>query len=232
MKNKEESLIGSRRGGDTPYSERIRPRSRPPLPSGQAQGQPVAASITQPALSHFPECLMEAVVEPDNMTQAWKNVRANRGAPGPDGITLAEFEDYLRPRWPDIRQQLLTGTYQPSPVRRVEIDKPDGGTRQLGIPNVLDRVIQQAIIRSGVFGIESRLPTQPLGSRSRQAGTTHDSPASVRGGHGPFEVLRSRLPRRPDEPCVPQSARRQVTSADRTLPASRRNGQWNLSTND
>ena len=90
---------------------------------------------------------MEAIVEPDNMTLAWKNVRANRGAPGPDGITLTEFEDYLRPRWPDIRQQLLDGTYKPSPVRRVEIDKPDGGTRQLGIPNVLDRVIQQAIVQ-------------------------------------------------------------------------------------
>jgi RNA-directed DNA polymerase len=90
---------------------------------------------------------MEAVVNPDNMSLAWKNVRENRGAAGPDGITVAEFHEWLRPRWSDIRQQLLDGTYKPSPVRRVEIDKPDGGTRQLGIPNVLDRVIQQAIVQ-------------------------------------------------------------------------------------
>lgn len=143
MSNKEEPLVYSRRGGDSEYSERLHPTSR----RTRSRGHTAAASTKQPALSHFLECMMEAVVEPDNMTLAWKNVRANRGAPGPDGITLAEFEDYLRPRWPGIRQQLLDGTYKPSPVRRVEIDKPDGGTRQLGIPNVLDRVIQQAIVQ-------------------------------------------------------------------------------------
>jgi RNA-directed DNA polymerase len=90
---------------------------------------------------------MEAVVDPDNMRRAWKQVRSNRGAPGPDGITLAEFPEWLRPRWPAIRQQLLDGTYSPQPVRRKTIDKPDGGQRQLGIPNVLDRLIQQAILQ-------------------------------------------------------------------------------------
>jgi RNA-directed DNA polymerase len=90
---------------------------------------------------------MEAVVDPDNMRRAWKQVRANRGAPGPDGITLAEFPNWLRPRWPAIRQQLLDGTYRPEPVRRKAIAKPDGGERLLGIPNVLDRLIQQAILQ-------------------------------------------------------------------------------------
>ncbi|GAG06738.1 unnamed protein product, partial [marine sediment metagenome] len=90
---------------------------------------------------------MEAVTDPDNMSQAWKNVRANRGAAGPDGITLTEFPKWLRPRWPEIKQQLLDGAYRPQPVRRVTIDKPDGGKRQLGIPNVLDRLIQQAIVQ-------------------------------------------------------------------------------------
>ena len=90
---------------------------------------------------------MEAIVDRCNLQQAWSNVRANRGAPGPDGITLAEFPDWLRPQLLTIIEQLLDGTYQPSPVRRVEIDKPDGGTRQLGIPDVLDRVIQQAIVQ-------------------------------------------------------------------------------------
>jgi RNA-directed DNA polymerase len=89
--------------------------------------------------------MMEAVVDPANMRQAWKQVRANRGAPGPDGITVAKFPAWLTPQWDAIRQQLLDGTYEPSAVRRQTIDKPDGGQRQLGIPNVLDRLIQQAI---------------------------------------------------------------------------------------
>ena len=90
---------------------------------------------------------MEAVVNSTNMEAAWKNVKANRGARGPDGIAIAEFPDWLRPRWPEIRQQLLDGTYRPSPVRRKTIDKPDGGQRLLGIPNVIDRLIQQAIVQ-------------------------------------------------------------------------------------
>jgi RNA-directed DNA polymerase len=107
----------------------------------------VSASAEQPALSLFPEMMMEAVVAKANMELAWKRVRGNRGAPGPDGITLAEFLKWLTPRWPTFRQQLLDGTYRPEPVRRVTIDKPDGGKRQLGIPNVLDRLIQQAVLQ-------------------------------------------------------------------------------------
>jgi RNA-directed DNA polymerase len=61
---------------------------------------------------------MEAVVDPTNMERSWKNVKANRGAPGPDGITLEQFLEHLRPLWPEIRQQLLDGTYQPEAVRR------------------------------------------------------------------------------------------------------------------
>jgi RNA-directed DNA polymerase len=74
-------------------------------------------------------------------------VKANRGAPGPDGITITEFPTWFRPRWNAIRQQFLDGTYQPQPVRRVTIDKPDGGKRLLGIPNLIDRLIQQAIVQ-------------------------------------------------------------------------------------
>ncbi|HHK41577.1 MAG TPA: group II intron reverse transcriptase/maturase [Planctomycetaceae bacterium] len=90
---------------------------------------------------------MEAVVDEANLETAWKNVKANRGAPGPDGITITKFPGWFRPRWPQIRQQLLDGTYRPGPVRRKTIDKPDGGQRLLGIPNVLDRLIQQAIVQ-------------------------------------------------------------------------------------
>ena len=89
-------------------------------------GRTVAARTEQPALSDFGELLMERVVDPANMETAWKNVRANRGAPGPDGITITEFPEWFRSRWDGIRQQLLDGTYRPEPVRRVAIDKPDG----------------------------------------------------------------------------------------------------------
>jgi RNA-directed DNA polymerase len=67
--------------------------------------------------------MMEAVVDPNNMEQAWKNVRANRVAPGPDGITITAFPEWLRPRWEELRQQLLDGTYRPGPVRRKSIRK-------------------------------------------------------------------------------------------------------------
>ena len=73
-------------------------------------------------------------------------MRANRGAPGPDGITLAEFPEHFRALWPDIEQQLLKGTYQPGAARRKSIPKDDGSARNLAIPNVIDRLIQQAIL--------------------------------------------------------------------------------------
>ncbi len=133
MKDKEESSIDSTRG------KRVDALPRP--------GLTVSAWIEQPALSLFPDCLMEAVVTDHNVETAWRNVRKNRGAPGPDGITTAEFVEWFRPRWPEVRLQLLDGTYVPSPMRRVDIEKPDGGTRSLGIPNVVDRVIQQAIVQ-------------------------------------------------------------------------------------
>ena len=121
-------------------------RSSPLRPNhGGATG---AARAEQPALSDSNELMMERVVQWPNIEKAWKNVKANRGAPGPDGITIAEFPSWFRPRWPEIRQQLLDGTYRPDPVRRKAIDKPDGsGQRLLGIPNVIDRLIQQAIVQ-------------------------------------------------------------------------------------
>ena len=83
------------------------------------------------ALEHSSEQLMEKIVDPDDLVKAWDKVRSNRGAPGPDGITIDEFPDHCREHWPRIRQQLLDGTYIPSPARRKSIDKPDGGQRDL-----------------------------------------------------------------------------------------------------
>jgi RNA-directed DNA polymerase len=81
------------------------------------------------------------------MQQAWKRVRSNKGAAGVDGLGIDETAERLRTKWPSIREQLLHGTYRPQPVRRVTIPKPDGGERELGIPTVTDRLIQQALLQ-------------------------------------------------------------------------------------
>ena len=90
---------------------------------------------------------MEEVVERGNLKAALKRVRKNKGSPGIDGMTVDELPAYLCEHWPSIREQLLAGAYQPQPVRRQEIPKSGGGMRELGIPTVLDRFIQQAICR-------------------------------------------------------------------------------------
>src|SRR5450755_3160295 len=91
---------------------------------------------------------MEEVCERDNLKEALRRVKANKGSAGVDGMTVGELDDYLKQHWPAIREQLLSGTYEPQPVKRVEIRKPDGGgTRKLGIPTVLDRFIQHAVMQ-------------------------------------------------------------------------------------
>lgn len=90
---------------------------------------------------------MERVVQRENLLQALKRVEANKGAPGMDWVTVGELRAYIQRHWGDIRQHLLAGTYQPQPVRRVEIPKPGGGTRKLGIPVVVDRLIQPALLQ-------------------------------------------------------------------------------------
>ena len=91
--------------------------------------------------------LMEEVCERENLKEALRQVKGNKGSAGMDGVTVDQLTDYLKQHWPVIREQLLNGTYEPRPVRRVEIPKPDGGVRKLGIPTVLDRFIQQAVMQ-------------------------------------------------------------------------------------
>ena len=90
---------------------------------------------------------MELVVERDNLMRALKRVKQNKGGPGIDGMILGELSDYLKQEWLRIREELLVGNYKPSPVLRQLIDKPSGGKRELGIPTVLDRFIQQAVLQ-------------------------------------------------------------------------------------
>lgn len=98
----------------------------------------------EPALDN----LMARILARDNVKRAWERVKSNQGAPGSDGMTLEEFPSYAREHWHEIRQSLMNGSYQPRPVRRVVIPKPKGkGERKLGVPCVIDRVIQQAILQ-------------------------------------------------------------------------------------
>lgn len=114
--------------------------------------------------------LMARIVDSANVLQAWKRVKSNQGAPGSDGMSLEEFPDYAREHWPRIRQSLLNGTYQPLPVRRVVIAKPHGkGDRLLGVPCVLDRVIQQAILQVLSPMFEPSFSDSSYGSRPKRS---------------------------------------------------------------
>ena len=121
-------------------------RSEAPTASGEGTESLTAKrSAESPAIG---EPMMEEVCERENCKQALARVKANKGSPGVDGMTVHELPGYLKQHWPAMREQLLSGTYQPQPVRRKEIDKPDGGgVRKLGIPTVLDRWIQQAVMQ-------------------------------------------------------------------------------------
>src|SRR5271170_1640415 len=125
----------------------------PSTPTGEARKAETEAVESHQAV-HATESpastnwLMEEVCERENLKEALRRVKANKGSPGVDGMTIDEITDYLKQHWPAIREQLLSGTYEPKPDRRVEIPKPDGGgVRKLGIPNVLDRFIQQAVMQ-------------------------------------------------------------------------------------
>ena len=120
-------------------------RSEAPGAASQgAEARAVKRSDESPADT---ERLMEEVCGRDNCRQALKRVRANKGGPGVDGMTVHELPGHLERHWVAIREQLLAGAYQPQPVKRVEIDKPEGGVRKLGVPTVLDRFIQQAVLQ-------------------------------------------------------------------------------------
>jgi RNA-directed DNA polymerase len=124
----------------------------PPEDPGEAprtdrEGTEPPTANRMPQHPVFDRPLMEQICERENLIAAWNRVRSNAGAPGVDGLSVAQTEERLRTHWPAIEVQLLQGTYQPQPVRRVEIPKPDGGVRLLGIPTVLDRLIQQATLQ-------------------------------------------------------------------------------------
>jgi len=119
----------------TQYSLALEPQGRGETPvSGYPRAEPFAAKPA-PGSPAMTEQLMEEVCDGENLQSAWKRVRRNQGSPGVDGMTIDDAKIYLREHWPSIRSQLLNGTYQPQPVKRVEIPKPDGGVRKLGVPS-------------------------------------------------------------------------------------------------
>ena len=115
--------------------------------SGAMEGTEARPATTQVESQAASGPSMEAIVERDNLRKALAQVKRNKGAPGIDGMSVDDLAPYLKEHWPAIRAQLLDGTYKPQPVRRVEIPKATGGTRPLGIPTVLDRLIQQAVMQ-------------------------------------------------------------------------------------
>lgn len=116
------------------------------------EAQPERSKGRQTATAHIErrtlaQSLMEAVVDPKNMQKALKRVKSNKGSAGVDGMTVDDIDSHLKERWREIREELLEGRYKPQEIKRVEIPKPDGGVRQLGIPTVTDRTIQQAVLQ-------------------------------------------------------------------------------------
>lgn len=121
--------------------------SRDEVPLASRGGaEPSAVKRDSECLAKF-ESMMEEICERRNLEEALRRVRANQGAPGIDGIAVDDLAAHLKQHWPAIRGQLLTGDFEPQPVKRVEIPKPDGGVRKLGIPTVLDSFIQQAVLQ-------------------------------------------------------------------------------------
>src|SRR6201984_2555652 len=123
-------------------------------PVGRGEPPGIGDQGTEPSVAKPPteslasaKQLMEEVCDRENLEKAWKRVRQNKGSPGVDGMALEDTKAYLRERWPSIPPKMLEGTYQPQPVKRVEIPKPGGGVRKLGVPCVVDRLIQQALLQ-------------------------------------------------------------------------------------
>src|SRR5215471_17115345 len=115
------------------------------------------------------ERMMEEVCEAGNLRKALQQVRANKGAPGVDGMTVEKLAEYFTRHEAELRGQLLDGTYRPQPVRRVEIPKPDGGMRKLGIPSVKDRLVQQAMLQVMQRSFDASFSEHSYGFRPKRS---------------------------------------------------------------
>src|SRR5437763_1761938 len=162
-----------------------------------AEGEARSAAAQEPEARTAKACLerpavagpsMEAIVERENLKKALAQVKRNKGAAGIDGMTVGDLPAYLKERWPTIRAQLLDGTYKPQPVRRVEIPKASGGLRPLGIPTVLDRLIQQAVMQVLQADWDGTFSETSFGFRPKRSAhqAVEQAQAYIASGHGLF----------------------------------------------
>ena len=130
-----------------PLPETLALEGRGEAPDAEHEDAESRMAKPEPESPAAAERLMEEVCDRRNLEIAWQRVRRNKGGPGMDGMTIDDAQGYLRQHWPIVRSQLIEGTYRPQPVKRVNLPKPDGGVRKLGVPCVVDRLIQQALLQ-------------------------------------------------------------------------------------
>ena len=185
----------------------------------------------------FDQQLMEVVCKRENLKQALKRVQQNRGKPGIDGMNVDDLGGYLKANWPEIKEQLLNGSYQPQPILRVEIPKPGKQEkRKLGIPTVVDRFIQQAVLQTLQEKWDCTFSEHSYGFRPKRSAHQAIAKAQsyLKAGHNivvdidleaffdrvNHDRLMSRLAQRPTD-------RRQTgTETDQSLPDGRNHGEW------
>lgn len=153
-------------------------------PARRVEDESMAGDRTEPRSTKH-SSLMAQVLARDNLIRALKQVQRNKGAPGIDGVTVEQLPDYLKRYWPVVRQRLAEGTYRPKPVRRVEIPKPDGRMRKLGIPTVVDRLVQQAIAQVLSKQWETHFHDNSYGFRPQRSAhqAIRQAQSSIRAGH-------------------------------------------------
>ena len=145
---------------------------KPPDPRSERSADPASPeTIPHPARAMD---LWEDFLSRDNLARALRRVERNGGAPGPDGMTVEALRPHIKVAWPEIRQSLDGGTFRPSPVRRVMIPKPGGGERELGVPTVFDRFLQQALSQVLTLVFEPSFSNRSFGFRPGQLGAVQD----------------------------------------------------------
>src|SRR5882724_3968116 len=206
-------------------------RSEAPRSTGEGTESLMAQRRAESPASIEP--LMEIVCERSNCKRALARVKRNKGSAGIEGMTVEQLPAYLKQHWPAIRQQLLSGTYKPEPVKRVEIPKPDGGMRKLGIPTVLDRFIQQAgnagaatHLGRDVFPPQLRVSPAAVGaSGGNQGAAIPCRGLSLGSGLGLREILRPSKPRQTDGADCQTNQRPANAETDSGVSQSGSNGR-------
>ena len=176
MNRKEQATVRSRQLGGKKTSANVERKLRAGRKRRRCKS--VAERMEKEMIQHEERKEWERILSRENMLKALERVQKNKGAAGVDGMTVEELPDHLKANWKSIREKLEAGTYQPSPVRRVEIPKPKGGVRLIGIPTVQDRVIQQAIHQILSLEYEPEFSENSYGFRPRRS--AHDAVNAAR----------------------------------------------------